>query len=395
MKIKRFFAPNIRQVIHDVRQEMGPDAVILSNRQVKGGVEVVVAVDYDESLLKAENKAKVEDSKPRDDAAGKEAVKAEKKPPQWARDPALSELHGELKALRRVVEHQLCGLAWKDLNRSHPHRADLLRRFMALGLSASLGLELADQVTPDNLDEAFGEAIARLTERVPISDDDILAEGGRVALLGPTGVGKTTTVAKLAARYILRHGSRRIALLTTDSYRIGGHEQLRTLAHILGVPVHLVSDGDDLQRAVDTWADKGLVLIDTTGMGQRDARLSQQLALIQRAHIDIKPYLVLSATTQIEGLHEIIASFRNIPLKGCIITKLDEATRLGGVISAVIEHQLPVAYMADGQRVPEDLHVARAEGLVQRAVALMRQEWQEEDEILALAFNRGVVNVNL
>jgi flagellar biosynthesis protein FlhF len=222
---------------------------------------------------------------------------------------------------------------------------------------------------------------------VPVTDDDILTQGGVVALVGPTGVGKTTTVAKLAARYSLRHGSKRVALVTTDCYRIGAHEQLRTYGRILDVPVRVTSDETELRTVLQSLADKSLVLIDTAGMGQRDLRLSEHLALINSGLPRIRTYLVLGATAQMSGMEEIVSAFQGAKLTGCIATKVDETTRLGGLLSVVIDKHLPVAYLSDGQRVPEDLHPARAQDLVSRGVTLMQRAAAEHgDDYLALAF---------
>jgi len=196
-----------------------------------------------------------------------------------------------------------------------------------------------------------------------VTRDDILTRGGIAALIGPTGVGKTTTVAKLAARYNLRHGPNRVALITTDSYRIGAFEQLCTFGMILDAPVRLVRTAQELQDAIKAFSDKSLILIDTAGMSQRDLRLSQQFALLNDP-ARIRSYLVLAANAQHSVLQETAAAFARIPLSGAILTKVDETTRLGAALSVVHEQNLPLAYICNGQRVPEDLQAAQVDALI-------------------------------
>lgn len=422
MKIKRIFAADIRQAIHQVREALGPEAVILSNRQVQGGVEIVAATDYDEALLsslgepgaaaQSAGAAPARDSSARDRAAVAEADdapardkraprKAVYQPPadhaaktgaliEWAQDPTLVEMRRELKTLRGMLEHQVSGLAWGDTSRRNPLRATLLRRFMELGLSPHLCQQVADSVSEDlDFDHAWRHGLGLLAHRVPVTDDDILTEGGVVALVGPTGVGKTTTIAKLAARYTLRHGPDSVALVSTDGYRIGAHEQLRIYGRILNIPVRLATGAEELRSTLEDLHGKRLVLIDTAGMSQRDVRLSQQFTLLQGGTVKaapVKTYLVLSATSPVAGLNQIVQAFRGAQPRGCILTKLDEAVSLGAALSAVIEHKLPVAYVSNGQRVPEDMQPARAHTLVVRSVTIMQQSGEPmEDESLELA----------
>jgi flagellar biosynthesis protein FlhF len=407
MKIKRYFAPDMRQAIRMVREEQGPDAVILSNRKVNGGVEIIAAIDYDEALV--ERAAATSQSAPKAapsgspsaaiPAGGKAHVEYTESSPApqpngatpspdtgkagiyWSQDPALVAMQQELKQLRDMLEQQVAQLAWNDVERRHPVQAALLRRLQRLGLQSELCQSLADG-TAGAADEAqaWRHALALLAHRVPVTDDDILTHGGVVALVGPTGVGKTTTVAKLAARYALRHGQRNVALVTTDSYRIGAHEQLLTYGRILGVPVQVASDAGELQAALRSLMDKQLVLIDTAGMSQRDVRLSEQFATLTGSGSPIRSYLVMSATTQQSVLDESVRAFHAGALDGCILTKMDEAASLGGALSVIVRHDLPLAYVGDGQRVPEDMHPARSHNLVSRAVALMQAEREADTQ---------------
>jgi len=186
----------------------------------------------------------------------------------------------------------------------------------------------------------------------------------------------------------MRHGQRHVALISTDNYRIGAHEQLMTYGRLLGVPVHMANNEQELDQLLHKLYDKKLVLIDTAGMSQRDVRLSEQFAHLGNNSSIIKSYLVLSANAQLATLDEAIKSFKKANLAGCIITKLDEAVSLGGMLSAMIKHHLPAAYVSHGQRVPEDLQPARARELVSEALERMKQHREPSDEdFMAVAFS--------
>jgi flagellar biosynthesis protein FlhF len=431
MKVKRFYAANIREAMRKVREELGAEAVILSNRRVSNGLEIIAAIDYDEKFLKSPptdanpaaeppvpQSASAIPNKPPLTTSTAKPVPAPKatptQPPQtmpssatppgvrptgeksqvvWSQDPMLVDMQNDIKRMQHMLEQQLSGLAWGDLGRRQPQRADLLEKLMHFGLTAKLSVQLADAAAAQP-EQGWSMALNALTQGLMVGQDEILSEGGVVALVGPTGVGKTTTIAKLAAHYTLRHGPRQVALITTDSYRIGAFEQLRTFAMILDLPVRLVSSREELQDAITGYSDKSLVLIDTAGMSQRDMRLSQQFALFDVAPA-IKTYLVLSANAQVAMLEEAVMAFGKAPLAGGILTKVDEATRLGGVFSVLYDHKLPLAYVSNGQRVPEDLQVAQIEELLslgERFVELYSST--ADNEALALTFGRRMVNAS-
>lgn len=364
MRIKRFCAPTIREAIRLVRAELGPDAVILSNRRVEGGMEIVAATDYDEAAFQPPTAAAGTSRQP--------GVATRATSGDTPQEPALHAMRRELNSLRGLLEHQLSGLAWGELARRHPLRARLITALRHVGLSATLAREIAAAAEGRDYDSLWRQALAVLAHRVAVTNDDILDRGGIVAMVGPTGVGKTTTVAKLAARCVLRHGARHVGLITMDNYRIGAHEQIRTYGRILGLPVRQVGTIDELRQAVAALRDRRLVLIDTAGMGHRDLRLAEQLAILASVP-QVRTCLVMSANTQYAGLNEVLRAFRPARPQSCVLTKLDEAPNLGGALSVVVQTQLPVAYLSDGQRVPEDLQPARAHNLVSAAVALSQQ----------------------
>jgi len=374
MKIKRYFAPDIRQAIRKVRDEQGPDAVILSNRKVDGGVEIVAAVDYD-TFLADLGGAPGRTAPPAVPAMqNREEIIPESPRPATAHADPIDDMGRELKSLRGMLEHQLSGLAWGELGRRHPQRMLLIRRLRELGLSAALAQKIANEIPeqPD-MERVWRQALALFAHYLPVTNDDILTHGGIVALVGPTGVGKTTTVAKLAARYLLRHGPHSVAMITADDQRIGAHEQLRIYGQILDIPVRLARDHQSLQAALTELRAHRLILIDTAGMSQRDLRLAEQLSLVRAGSPAVKLYLVLAANAQIAALEETVAAFTPGAVHGAIITKVDETSSLGGVLSVLGARGLPVAYVSEGQRVPEDLAPARSHNLVSRCVGVMQQ----------------------
>ena len=399
MRIKRYFAEDMRQALRKVRDAQGPDAVILSTRKVQGGVEVVSAIDYDESQYFGATGAT--QAMPGSEQPPALPGPGESSPPPtgsqtrgrtretgWTPEPTVAALREELQSIRGLLERQLSGLAWGELGRRQPQRAALLRRLAELELHPRVVREVVAEVpAATHLELSWRHALGLLAHRIRVGDDDLLDNGGVVALLGSTGVGKTTTVAKIAARFAMRHGADQVALLTTDSFRVGAVEQLRTYARLMGISVRVVGSRDELRAALDDLSNRRLVLIDTAGMSQRDIRLSEHLAVIQGGSPVVRAYLVLSATAQRLALEEVVTAFRGAPLEGCIITKLDEATGLGGVLSVVVEQQLRVAYVSDGQRVPEDLRPARAHHLVSKAVGAMQRQGQSyDDESLELTY---------
>ena len=197
------------------------------------------------------------------------------------------------------------------------------------------------------------------------SDNDIVDRGGVYALVGPTGVGKTTTTAKLAARCVLRHGPSKVALVTTDGYRIGAHEQLRIYGRILGVSVHLVKDQNELRQTLVELQHKHMVLIDTMGMSQKDKLVPELTDML--AGCDVQRLLLLNSTSRGDTLDDVVRAYAGDSLAGCILTKIDEAASLATVLDVVMRHGLKLQYVSNGQRVPEDLHLPNRSYLLHRA----------------------------
>jgi len=498
MKIKRFFAPDIRQAMRMVKEELGADAVIMSNKSVDGGVEIVAARDFDEQLIQSKlqkqaaeqqflkhetkkidlpdfeadkNRLHVLSSSRKQSADGflaehspersnrflsdhdtsaisgsrsqrfptdsdtsaipgsrrnidqyvgyaekvhlrgnletvtAKAVKpaapavktsapahapyqhpvgkespyyqanktAEKK--ESLSDNLLMEMSKELKSLRSAMDSKLSSASWGAVSQANPVRTDLLQRLAGMSISRKLSVKITNRFTDHtDIELAFTQAQELLARVLPVADDDLLQDGGIVALVGPTGVGKTTTIAKLAAKFILKNGPRQVALITTDNYRIGAHEQLSTYGRILGVPVRVASSAAELCNLINGFADKRLILIDTAGMSQRDMKLVEQINTLQQSGQAIKSYLVMSAATEYKAMNEIIKAFQVFEPQASILTKLDEAVTIGSAISSIIEHNLPLSFITDGQQVPEDMHSPCAKALIAQCVAELDQE---------------------
>lgn len=413
MKMKSYRAPDMRQALALIRDAQGPDAVILSSKRIAGGVEVVAAVDYDAEVsvsdvsqaptmtdydaresyqaraaqiaaamsVRSQGERPVaQPRKPVAEPFAPRAMRSELDELVAAQPAAVGE---ELRTLRQMLETQFATLAWNDLSRRAPVQIALLKQLTELGLAGDLASELVAQM-PGRLetDEAQRLAIAQLSRRIATMEERWLDHGGIVAMVGPTGVGKTTLIAKLAARWVMRHGARSLALISADSVRIGAQEQVHTLGRLLGVPAYGIESVRELPQLLDHLTDKRLVLIDTAGLSQRDERLRNELTALAAAHPRLESTLVLSGAAQAGAIEEAVERFAAAAPGSCVLTKLDEATSLGGAISTLIRAQLPLAYLSDGQRVPEDLSAARAHQLVARAVQLSRKAGATADEDL-------------
>jgi flagellar biosynthesis protein FlhF len=377
MKMKRFSAAEMRHAMQQVSDELGPDALILSSRKTEDGVEIIAAVDYEEELrgAPAAMPAPARDTD-RPDAAAETAVPA---PAAVNRAPArhdidsgvISGMQEEIRALRNMLEVPLAQLGWDAMRRREPVRAAVIERLEGMQLHPVIANRIADRVTGiDDAETGWQQAQAELEDMLPIAGDDLMEAGGVVALVGPTGVGKTTTIAKIAARFALHHGRRHVALVTMDHYRIGAHEQLRTYGKLLGVPVHIAGDEEELRVILNQMDDRKLVLIDTAGTSQRDTGLLDKFAMLKGGGSRVRRYLVLAANGQMSVSDDVLQAFSALQPDRCILTKVDEATSLGGVLSVLIKHGLPLAYTGDGQRVPDDFHPARAHQLTAHALLL-------------------------
>jgi flagellar biosynthesis protein FlhF len=471
MNVKRFFAPSAREALRALKAELGADAIVLSNRAVVGGVEIMAlppgAIDTLHSPQSG-HLSKASPGAPREtaQAAGKPGsgygdfgnngneadysddfhvtlsslaagavprnlvatpVRREAVPPRQpeirpftpprietaassrrssgamtqqtaGETPAalrgessesmrvLQEanirLMNELSSMRGVIERELSGFSWHETRANAPVRAETLGQLLATGFSVALARQFVEGIgrdaTPSSATDILRAAVDRRLKEI-ISADEIIDRGGIYALVGPTGVGKTTTVAKLAARFVTRQGAGHLALITTDGYRIGAHEQLRIYGRILGVPVFAVRDAAELRQTLLDLRGKRLVLIDTMGMNQRDRMVVTQADMLADAG-EVRRLLLLNATCRGDTLDDVVKSFAVPSVAGCIFTKVDEAVSIAPVLDAAMRHELNVRYITNGQRVPEDLHLPNRAYLLQRALNQQESHWRLDGE---------------
>jgi len=458
MNVKKFTAATSREALRKVRDALGPDAVILSNRPVDGVVEIL-ALDNDDVASLAAPAPDTEMAQPQPrlalDAFEPEAPafvnrrgaapavapehvfarRAAQPEPEFApafaqrmpapaaapvepafdmavmtqmmqaaisqaKESAAQEMTGmmsELRAMRGMMESQLAEMSWGSTQQREPQKAAVLREMLGAGFSATLSRYLIDKL-PANKDAAESmrwiKTVLARNLTTMADEDSLLDQGGVFALVGPTGVGKTTTTAKLAARCVMRHGADKLALITTDAYRIGGHEQLRIYGKILGVMVHSVKDEADLRIALKELKNKHTVLIDTIGMSQRDQMVTEQVAMLAGAGADVKRLLCLNSTSTNETLNEVVRAYQGSGLHGCIMTKLDEAASIGNVLDVMIRNKLNLHYISNGQRVPEDLHLADRAMLVDRAFRSRRDAAGQFDDADLGVLMAGTGNLN-
>ena len=446
MTVQRFFGETAREALRKVKTTLGPEAVVVSNKPVPGGVEIMAmsadslaalqgggtapaaaqqaapamspeaADDYAVTLsakarapspfqprlpprasapdaaaqaapadtgrlrplpqrpvavsATAPSREQVADSLERTVRAGElPAGIAGGMMAEMAAGAEVRQLMTEVRTIKNLLERQLAGFAWGEMTRHAPIKAQLLGEMLEAGFSGLLARRLVEDM-PEDLEPAAGRkwllgAVNRRL-RTLTAENDLIDRGGVFALVGPTGVGKTTTTAKLAARCVVRYGADKLALLTTDGYRIGAHEQLRIYGRILGVPVHVVRDSEDLRRTLADLRGKHMVLIDTVGMSQRDRMVAEQAAMLTRAG-SVRRLLLLNATSRGDTLDDVIRNYAGEDLAGCVLTKTDEAASLAPALDAAVRHGLLLAYVANGQRVPEDLHLPNRSWLLHRA----------------------------
>jgi len=426
MRIQRYIAKDMRSALAQVREALGPDAVILSSGRIGDEVEVVAAMDMEvaRAVENAPPATRVHDrdtvarfeapaaAEPRHAEllknrrassqiseslapviAASQAASAPLTPPAAPRTAGQESLVGEMKDMRRMLEAQLATLAWNDLSRRSPVQAAMLKELAQLGITQDLANSLVRKLPTDlSFSAARRFALATVARTIQVTGDRWLERGGIVAFAGPAGAGKTTLLAKLAARWVLRHGPRRVAIISADAVRIGAHEQMHMLGRLLGITTHNVLDVAELPELLYELRGCQFIMIDTAGASPRDPELARRLRLLNQMQASIETSLVLPASTQAGAIDEVLQRFELAKPSSCVITKVDEAVSLGGVLSALVRHKLPAAYISDGQRVPEDLSPARAHVLVSRAVEIASHNGSTADDEVMQRRMSGVRN---
>ncbi len=482
MKLKRFVAADMRQALAKIKEELGADAVIMSNKRVENGVEIIAGIEGDSSVsalkakpatsrgtitseidddsplsrmladdevtlggspkgqkaaaktktvggAKAEGFAKslleilerqqqgakapaakapaaapaVKQKKavapkapaPISEQAGlkdlfmredekKKAIKAEKthgissysSDNESSESSELKKMRQEVDSIRRLLQFELAGLMSDTKKREEPVRAMVYELLLSSGFDRELSQELSESVDSDaSFNFAWRQLASNLEKRIAVGSDEIVTEGGIVTLIGPAGVGKTTTIAKLAARFVMKYGPDRVALITADHYRIGAVEQVKTYGRIMGCSTFAIKSFDELPEMLYTLRDKSLVLVDTVGVGLKDDRFETQIEQLKKhAKLKMKHYLVLPATAQRRVLEHAYDHFSSIGLKGLVLTKIDESGYLADALSLCIKQKLKLSYVTYGQRVPEDLGIPNARELAVKALSSVEND---------------------
>lgn len=370
MRLKRFVASDSAKAMRKIKEALGDDAVILSSHTVKEGVEIVAAVDYDETAVNNKLALTVDDPI---SVTGLTPVPNDKpiKSHRITNEKPLTDLEvvrQEVAHLRELIESQLSGFAWQSLSHYAPMQMMLLKRLTKLGFDINTSEKLAQSIPEQaNSQKAWLALLSSILKQIRRSENLIESEG-YYAFVGPTGVGKTTTIAKLAARFCLKYDASELGLVTLDGYRIAAVEQLVTYGKILGVNVSVAQNQETLITALNKLSHKKLVLIDTAGVSHKDQRVAELFAMFQACHVAVQPVLVLSAISQYHVLQKICQQYQPFDVDNCIITKVDEAEEIGAVISMLLNEKVAVSYVTNGQRVPEDLHWASNQTLLRSLI---------------------------
>jgi flagellar biosynthesis protein FlhF len=432
MKIRRFYGKDMRETLKQVKDELGGDAVIMSNKKHADGIEIIAAYDKEPEPQLLPNKAETNHppnvvkkpltlseiigdtgpdslkallekqyqsasasqtkdvnqlSEPQSQVysnAPTPAINQQQSNQQGnqqsnqqsnQQEDALKEMRQELSSLRHILQFQVSGLIQQEKDRKHPLHGYLLKRLQQMGISDALAEEVVSYA-PEAADErqSWLFLLKLLANKLQTKHDDILSKSGVIALMGPTGTGKTTTIAKLAAQAAHKFGVEQVAIITLDNYRIGAYEQIATYGKIIGCSVKQAQNSNELSDLLYQFRNKRLVLVDTAGFSQKDARLIKQLdTMKQNTCANIRNYLVMQANCQYRVMQQTVSEYRHISLQGCILTKLDECYSLGEVISVAIENKLQICYLTDGQRVPEDLQPASTKFLITSAARLYKK----------------------
>ncbi|MDM7860111.1 flagellar biosynthesis protein FlhF [Alteromonas sp. ASW11-36] len=423
MKIRRFVGIDMREALRKVKDELGADAVIMSTRKTSEGIELTAAFDKEQpnARVKAEPSISVKPtptlseiigdsgpdslrqlleqqqaqaSKPAGEPAiAKPSVKrpapaehyshtshndnsAKPDDRQVSVTPSdLQDVKEELASLRNVLSFQVAALSQQQKQAKNPLHGYLHHQLQAMGITPALCDQFISYL-PSDADEreAWLALLKLMANRLHIEGHQLLSQSGVVAMVGPTGAGKTTTVAKLAARYAQKYGAEHVAMVTIDTYRIAAYEQLSTYGKIIGCVVKKAQSGEELADVLYQLRHKKMILIDTAGFSQRDARLIGQLRDFSTGiNMPINYYLVAQANAQYASLQGVVEAYKNVKIQGCIFTKLDECYSLGEMLSIAIAYNLPLSFITDGQKVPEDIATANGKNLISLAARLYKK----------------------
>jgi flagellar biosynthesis protein FlhF len=387
MNMKRYQARDMRAAMRQIRDEQGPEAIIISSRRTAEGVEVVAVLDVDVvTAQQAEELASLAGDAPLiSDAAPAAPLAA---PGESASDAVTL----ELRSLRLLLEQQVAALSWNEFSRREPLRVRVLKDLTEFGLSRDIAISILNELPAAlSAEQAQRLPLGLLARRIFTSPYPVEA-GGLVMLIGPSGCGKTTLLGKLAASWSLEHDATDVAIVSADEDRIGAHEQIRTVGRLLGIRVWEASRSGDLIARLQALAHKQLVLIDTSGAAARGGEPLALLSSVRAAFPAMRCVAVLPASAQVGVLEASLENFKELAPQCCALTRLDEVASLGGTLSLLARSGLPVSCTSDGPRIPDDLRPARAHQLVVQATELARRSQSSVDEELLAHRYGGSVN---
>lgn len=369
MKIKQFLGADMRDALRQIRAELGADAVILSTRAVGQGVEVSAACDSEPAPGPAPTAVAAQTPATAGMTAPAAAMTASLIGASATEQLAMSE---ELRTLRQLLERQLAALAWNDYTRREPLKARALSELTGLGVARDVAMQIADALPADLGAEAAERAhLELLASRIAVCASPATARGA-LAVIGASGSGKTTMIAKLALRHVLEHGNDSLSIVTIDDEHIGAAEHARSLGRLLGVPSFRFASGTEFAAASARFVSQQRVLIDTPALGADPAAAEELCAALGNAALPVQRMLLLPASVQNGVLNDMLRRAEPLAPNCCAITRCDEAASMGGVLSTLVRSGLSVACMSNGPSIPEDLHAARPQWLVARAVELAR-----------------------
>lgn len=375
MELKRIVGPDVRTALRLVREQLGPDAMILSNRRVPAGIEIVAVPETQSAAGREMPSAYGRAERPEPVSEGEVPVPVQ-----------LRELQAEMQSMRVLLDHGLAELRSARNAIGPGIDGRIWQRLTRMGIPNGLVRELVAQLPPTaGFDAGWELMLSRLAAGVG-SAGDVVARGGVWACAGPTGAGKTTMVCKLAVRHALEHGTDGLALISTDCTRIGGADMLRTVARLLGVPLLTARAGDSLQALLEQVTGARLVLVDTAGLSRRSVLAARLVTELGELRTSVGTLLVLPATAQYACLQAAVRNYGSCHPVAAVVTRLDEATSLGEIIGVLTHARLPLAYASDGPDVPEDLQLGVAAELVARAAMLeLQAEAAQDDAVTAFA----------
>ena len=397
MQLKRFVAQDNHKALKLVRESLGAEAIIISSRKVDDGVEIIASDGLDDiSTLQSTDVNSQKKMQKESQVANRSIVHEEKQQADTTEFAAvlddvsnaveISDMRAEINKLRNVLDAEISAIKVGHWGQQSKARAELFEKLSRIGLGVDLITKLVSCTEAnDDMETASRKVLVKLKESIKIKEYDVSSLSGVVVLHGPTGAGKTTTVAKLAAHFLQKNDARDLVLVCADNARVGAQAQLETFGKLLGVSVVRVRETGEINSLLSLLREKKLVLLDTAGFGQVELRQPEKLFGMKKSIENVHHYLAIAATMQRSAMERILDSFSKLKLEGVILTKLDDAVHLGDVLTSIVRHDVPLAYWTDGQNIASDLHRADAAILISKAMHLNKTTSESKDDQILLS----------